>query len=142
MMYSIQKIVLYAVVLTLCCACNSGTPNMQQYIAVYKGDTALLSIHVEERSFYGKLHIIKSMTKDEKGDVRGKVLGDILEGDYVYTPFKNKLQKRRPLVFKRVNNTLVQGFGLEHIYMGIPYFSPGSIHFDNPKYVFHAVHLD
>jgi len=127
------------VALLLCCSCNSQTPAMEHYMAVYKADTALLSIHVAEGRFYGKLHIIKSNTNDENGDVSGKVVDDIFEGDYVYTPFKSKLQKRRPLVFKRINNTLVQGFGLEHRYMGIPYFSPGSIHFDNPKYVFHPL---
>lgn len=128
--------------LTLCLSilifssCHSSADKTEKYIAIYKKDTAYLTLSIYNDTYHGKM-IVKGMGDDkELGKVHGKIIGDTLVGDFLYTPYRSKYEKRKAFVLKREANTLIQGNGLEHVYMGIPYFSPASISFDNPKFVF------
>jgi len=118
------------------CSCNSTSSHTVEYVAIYKRDTAYLTLQMYETSYHGTLEIHGRGTDKEFGSVQGNIEGDTLLGDFLYKPYKAKLEKRRPLVLLRRENTLIQGSGSEQVYMGISYYSPKSIHFDNPKFVF------
>lgn len=139
MMNMAHKITYFSILLFLLTSCSPRVEKMEEYVAVYKRDTAYLSISIGTNSYYGTLMLKKRSGNIEKGAIRGKIKGDLFDGDYLYRPYKAKLEKRRAMVFKRDNKSLIQGTGLENIYMGIPYYDPASIHFDNAKFVFYPV---
>lgn len=134
-----KKILFLFSVITSVIACNSKNHKAEEYVAIYKRDTAYLHLEIFENRYHGKLRIEGPGRRKEFGDVQGKVSGDTLVGDYLYKPYKAKEKKRRAFVLKRENGTLLQGFGLEHVYMGIPYYEPSSVSFDGAKFVFKSV---
>lgn len=120
----------------LLAACNAIPTQTEEYLAIYKRDTAYLSLHIYKNSYHGNLKVKGRGTDLEFGTIRGTIEGDTLIGDFLYKPYKAKLEKRKPFVLLRRDHVLIQGTGLEQVYMGVPYYSPNSIHFDNPKFVF------
>lgn len=140
----IPRILSFAIALSslflILCACSSESVKEQEYIAIYKRDTAYLKLQLYDHSYHGTLQIHSSQYK-ESGKVQGKIIGDTLMGDFLYTPYKAKLEKRRALVFKRNADSLIQGIGLEQIFMGIPHYDPSSIHFDSARFVFQPLAL-
>lgn len=134
-----SNLFLFIFSLVMLYSCTSKNGKVEEYEAIYKRDTAYLRLNIYGETYHGHLTIKKPSNITEKGEVEGKIIGDTLLGDYLYTPYKAKLKKRRALVFKREGGTLLQGFGLEKIFMGIPHFNPNSLHFDGAKFIFHPI---
>ncbi|MCI0921226.1 hypothetical protein IP023_07660 [Sphingobacterium rhinopitheci] len=137
-MLKMMSSVLYSsIIVLLWSSCNTNVEKAEEYVAIYKKDTAYLSLTIYKDTYHGNMRV-KGVGKDtELGKVRGKIMGDTLIGDFIYTPYRTKYEKRKAFVLLRQGNILLQGNGLQHVYMGIPYYDPASISFDNPTFVFH-----
>lgn len=118
-------------------ACTSSEESTVHYTAVSKRDTARLKLTLFEGTFYGKLVISKPGDVVDSGEVRGKIMQDTLLGDNYYRPYGAKQKKRRPFVLLHRKDAMVQGTGIQKVYLGIPYFEPGTIDFDSAKFVFY-----
>lgn len=132
----IAYFILLYVFLLLLSACNTNSYPVEEYVAIYKRDTAYLKLTIYSGSYDGNLLIKGAGAKVEKGRIQGQILGDTLIGSFLYRPYKSKLEKRRAFVLKRDGDKLIQGNGLENVYMGITYYDPASINFENPKLIF------
>lgn len=112
-----------------------------EYIAYSKRDTAYLTLTLAGDNFYGKLRIAGPGNVVDSGDVRGRIIRDTLLGDFYYRPYQAHLKKRKAYVLINQQDSLVQGRGVETVYMGIPSYMPNSISFDSAKYVFYPVSI-
>lgn len=106
------------------------------YHAIYKRDTARLTLTRYEDTFFGKLNIHRAGNIIDSGEVQGKISKDTLNGDYYYRPHGTFRKKRRPLALLAKGDSLIQGNGTEMEYMGIPYYAEGSIDFDSATFIY------
>ncbi|MFZ4261971.1 hypothetical protein ACFRAE_08010 [Sphingobacterium sp. HJSM2_6] len=111
----------------------------KDYISIVDRDTSLLHLTLYKNNFYGHLTIKQPGDVIIKGEINGKIQQDTLIGDYLYTPYKWKYQKRRPIVLLNQKGTFVEGSGIISILLGVPHYMPGSISYDPPKNVFTEV---
>ncbi|MEG1020659.1 MAG: hypothetical protein RSE50_04010 [Myroides sp.] len=118
-------------------SCESKKSETVNYIAYAKDDTVYLELTRYNDNFYGKLKILGRGNMVVSGDVRGKIIMDTLVGDFYYHPYQTKIKKRKAYVLIDKKDSLIQGTGTESVYMGIPSFVPGSVSFNDPKYVFY-----
>ncbi len=108
----------------------------KDYISIVDRDTSLLHLTLYKNKFYGKLTIKQPGNVIIKGDVNGKIEKDTLIGDYLYTPYKWKYQKRMPFVLLKQDENFIEGTGIVSILLGVPHYMPRSLSFDKPKNVF------
>lgn len=132
----LRSIGLWCLLALFFCSCTSHSTRIEEYIAIYKRDTAYLTLHLYPNSYHGKMLVKGAGNFVEKGSIEGDIKGDTLLGSYLYKPYKAKFTKRRAFVLKRTESELLQGSGLESVYMGVPYYDPASINFEAVKFVF------
>ena len=132
---------LFWVVYSIFClmSCNSERSKIQtekDFISIVDRDTSRLHLVLYKDRFHGKIIETKPGGYIVKGEINGKIMGDTLEGDNVYTPFKWANQKRAPIVLLKKGDSYLQGNGIVSIHLGIPHYMPGSISFENPKHTY------
>ncbi|SMG52080.1 hypothetical protein [Sphingobacterium psychroaquaticum] len=122
---------------SLISSCHSDkNDHTVSYHAIYKRDTARLTLTRYKDTFYGKLNIHRAGNIIDSGEVQGKITKDTLTGDYYYRPHGTFRKKRRPLALLASGDSLIQGNGTEMEYMGIPYYAEGSIDFDSATFIY------
>ena len=120
-------------------SCNSSAEKQQkatEYIAVYKSDTAYLSIQMTKNKFYGTLKILNRGTSHDYGMIEGDIHNDSLIGTYYYQPYRAKDKKRKAFALLKTSEGFIEGNGLQKVYMGIPSYIPESLSFNNAKFIF------
>ncbi|SUJ09655.1 Uncharacterised protein [Sphingobacterium spiritivorum] len=96
-----------------------------------------MNLRLGEHNFYGKYRIVYPGNAIDSGEVKGKVINDTLMGDYRYKQYGWKEHKIRPFILLQKGDSLIQGTGMELMYLGVFYFAPASISFDSPRFVFY-----
>lgn len=128
------NIVLIILITALIAACQAE-PQTKFYVGINGPDTAHLTLNIIDGSFYGKYEVRKRSYTDRKGDIRGKIKGDTLLGDYHYFPYGGGTKKRIPIAFLQKDNELLMGKGVVSSYMGIPFFvSNIPIDYEDPEF--------
>lgn len=131
------RLMLLLIICTAACTANKNEKKIERYTAKHNRTVAHLKLTKYTDSFHGQYRITKPGNAIDSGEVHGKIVHDTLIGDFLYTPYKGKVKKRKPFVLLKKGDQYIQGSGRETIYMGITYYEPGSIHFQNAKFVFH-----
>ncbi|MGJ1418816.1 hypothetical protein ACR79T_04265 [Sphingobacterium spiritivorum] len=123
-------------------ACQSDIPKEEyrNYTATHENVKAYMNLRLGEKTFHGKYRIIFPGNAIDSGEVKGKVLNDTLMGDYRYKQYGWKEMKIRPFILLHKGDSLIQGTGMELLYLGVFYFAPESISFENPRFVFYPDH--
>ena len=124
-------------------SCNSKEDkekyNHVTYRAIHNKDTAILSIHINDKKFYGRYEISHYKIGKDSGNVRGNIKGDTLRGDFHYITFGGGW-KRIPLALLKKDKKLVLGNGVIGSYMNLPLFVPEiPIEYDNSGFVFEKI---
>ena len=133
------RIIFITLIFTTLLSCQSQdkkTTGSKEYVAIYKSDTAFLSITMDKNRFYGTLKIFNRGVSPDSGSIEGDIKGNNLVGTYYYTPHRSREPKRKAFALLKNQDTFVEGTGLQQIYMGIPYYEPSSLSFDNPKFIY------
>lgn len=128
----------------LCYSCDSKTKKFEEnytfYRAVNGKDTALLAIAENKTHFYGRYEIQYEGTMKDSGEVRGKIMGDTLQGDYYYKPYGGGKWKRVPIALLKKDRKLLLGRGVTITYMNIPRYTSGvPIEYSDPKFTFETI---
>lgn len=126
----------FLVLLAACSFSSSEHKNEQYYISVEGRDTTKLKLTIINEHFYGEYIHTRGGSQREKGQFSGKVQGDILLGDNLYTPYRWKEKKRVPIALKLQGENLLEGSGKMIEFMGILSYHPRTIDFHSPKRVF------
>lgn len=123
-------------------ACQSDIPKEEyrNYTATHKNVKAYMNLRLGEKTFHGKYRIVFPGNAIDSGEVKGKVLNDTLMGDYRFKQYGWKEMKIRPFILLHKGDSLIQGTGMELLYLGVFYFAPESISFENPRFVFYPDH--
>lgn len=129
----------FLVLLSSLVSCNKTKGTSTDYIAIRNRDTASLSLTRYGKRFFGKLIVYKPGAVIDSGEVRGDIINDSLIGDFHYLPFGAKHTKRRAFALRDSSGYLVRGYGIERVYMGIPYYVEGSITFRQDGFIFDKV---
>lgn len=123
-------------------SCQPGAINFpaKHYRAVSKRDTAYLKLTKYDSHFYGHYTVKYGNSTKDSGEIRGKIIGDTLIGDYFYIPSSGGVKKRKPFALLHNGNTLRLGTGAVMSFMNIPYYSPNvPINYDSVKFVFKEI---
>lgn len=118
---------------------NHNNEEFTYYKAVNNKDTAYLAIHINGKDFYGKYGLIKGWEAPVVGDINGKVQSDTLTGTFMYTPYQHRDKKRVAFALLQREGQFVLGSGVEIAYMGIPYYAPDALFFDDPEFTFDRI---
>ncbi|MBG6235419.1 hypothetical protein IWX76_001987 [Pedobacter sp. CAN_A7] len=106
------------------------------YIAINGADTARLNLVVKGTTFKGKCAISFNNKYTDSGEVRGRINGDTLLGDFHYLHYGSEW-KRIAIAFLKKDDKLVMGEGKQSVYLNIPFFRAGQpIRYDSVKFVF------
>lgn len=124
--------------LFMACETKSKLPG-KEYISYAKSDTAYLYLVKYDKTFYGKLKVVKRGNVIDSGEVEGSIVNDQLLGSYLYRPHGDRYSKRNAFVLLDRSDSLILGSGIQSVYMGVPSYLPNSITFNNPKFVFKPV---
>ncbi|QDW21832.1 hypothetical protein B0M43_0017500 [Flavobacterium sp. KBS0721] len=124
-------------------SCNSKDErskyNRIVYQAINDKDTAILSINVNDKRFFGHYERSYYQQGKDSGDVRGDIKGDTLRGDFHFIS-NGGSWKRIPLALLKKENKLYLGSGIITTYFNLPCFMPGTpIEYENSKFVFEEV---
>lgn len=139
-----QKKISLIILLTLVLlSCNSKVKTDEYHYMVYRAihnkDTAILSLNINDKRFYGQYEVSHYKIGKDSGDVRGRIEGDTLYGLFNYISYGGGL-KRMPLAFLKKKNQLFLGTGVIGTYMNIPCFIPEiPIQYDNAEFVFKEI---
>jgi hypothetical protein len=125
---------------TVLFSCNSKEEKNKYNRAVYRAvnneDTAVLSIQINDKRFYGQYEISYYKTGKDSGEVRGDIKGDTLRGDFHYIS-NGGGWKRIPIALLKKENRLILGSGVIGTYLNLPCFMPEiPIDYSNSKFVF------
>lgn len=134
--FALSFCILFAV-LTVACQSDIPKEEYRKYTATHKNIKAYMNLRLGEHTFYGKYRIVYPGNAIDSGEVKGKVINDTLMGDYRYKQYGWKENKIRPFVLLQKGDSLIQGTGMELMYLGVFYFAPASISFDSPRFVFY-----
>jgi len=106
------------------------------YLAVYKGDTALLSIKGTSSGIEGTLKFIKADWNVDNGTIKGTMKGDTLLADYNFKSHDGRWY-RNPIALLKKDGKLYLGVGQFETAWGRTYFAKNvPIDYDKGKYVF------
>jgi len=109
------------------------------YMAVYSGDTAILSFTSKGSLIEGKLKFIDMHGNIDAGTIKGRIAGDTLLADYHYKTF-NKIWLRNPIALLKKGNKLQLGVGELEWAWGRTYFTRNiPIDYDKGRYTFREV---
>jgi len=136
-------LLLVVVVFSFIISCNSKEDKSQynqvMYRAVHNKDTAVLSLNINNKRFYGRYEISYYKTGKDSGDVRGDIKGDTLRGDFHYIS-NGGSWKRTPIAILKKENKLFLGTGVIGTYFNLPLFMPDQpIEYDKSEFVFEEV---
>jgi hypothetical protein len=126
------------VVLQLLAGCRSDKPFKKFYSGTDSVSQALLTMTVNEDSFYGQLEVRYEGFDKDSGEVRGERIGDTLKGRFRYIPY-GRTQKIKPFVLLMRNDTLKYGTGSTWIYLNIPYIPSENLQFSDSSYQFSPI---
>ncbi len=124
-------------------SCNSKDEKSKYkqivYQAVNAKDTAILTVNINDKRFFGRYEVLYHKIGKDSGDVRGDIKGDTLRGDFHFIS-NGGSWKRIPLALLKKENKLFLGSGIITTYFNLPCFMPGiPIEYDNSKFVFEEV---
>ncbi|SNR92858.1 hypothetical protein [Flavobacterium sp. ov086] len=136
-------LLLVVVVFSFIISCNNKEDKSQynqvMYRAVHNKDTAVLSLNINNKRFYGRYEISYYKTGKDSGDVRGDIKGDTLRGDFHYIS-NGGSWKRTPIAILKKENKLFLGTGVIGTYFNLPLFMPDQpIEYDKSEFVFEEV---
>jgi hypothetical protein len=139
---NIKSLLFVLLVSIVIVSCNSKEKkegyNHVIYRAINDKDTAVFAINISDNRFYGRYEIMYYQKGKDSGDVRGDIKGDKLTGDFHYIS-NGGSWKRIPIALQKKQNKLFLGTGVVGTYMNLPCFLPGTLEFNNPKFVFEEV---
>ncbi|WP_281309899.1 hypothetical protein [Flavobacterium flavigenum] len=137
-----KKIITASVLFAFLISCNSKEEkdryNHFVYRAVNNKDTAILAIHMSDKRFYGRYEIAYYEIGKDSGDVKGDIKGDTLRGDFHYIS-NGGGWKRVPIALLKKENKLLLGNGVIGTYMNLPCFLPGTLNYDETKFIFKEI---
>ncbi|MEN2416030.1 hypothetical protein [Flavobacterium mesophilum] len=130
-------------VLTMIISCNSKENKEEYqkftYRAIHQKDTAILTININDKRFFGSYEILYHQIGKDSGDVRGDLRGDTLRGDYHFIS-NGGSWKRIPIALLKKKDKLYLGTGVIGTYFNLPCFIPGvPIEYDNSNFVFEKI---
>lgn len=135
-----QIIVCIAFALLLFTGCKKGnndTDKPLRYIAENGKIKGILDLNIVGTEFYGRYEIVNGVNGSDIGQVRGKIKGDTLIGNYYYKPWAGTNKKRIPIALLKKEGYLLEGKGVVVEFVNIPHFSPDiPIDFSNPRFIF------
>ena len=136
-------------VITILASCSQGnnsdensttktktTTSNQCYLAVYKGDTAILSLKGTSTGIEGTLKFIKADWNVDNGTIKGTFKGDTLLADYNFKSHDGRWY-RNPVALLKKDGKLYLGVGQFETAWGRTYFAKNvPIDYEKGKYVF------
>ncbi|KAF2337112.1 hypothetical protein [Flavobacterium daemonense] len=129
-------------IMILVISCNSKENKTDYKEFVYRAsnqkDTAVLTIKINDKRFYGRYEILYHQLGKDSGDVRGDIKGDTLRGDFHFIS-NGGSWKRVPLALLKKDKKLVLGNGVVGTYMNLPCFIQGTLNYKDPKFVFEEI---
>ncbi len=108
------------------------------YRAVNQKDTAVLTININDKRFYGRYEILYHELGKDSGDVRGDIKGNTLTGDFHFIS-NGGSWKRIPIALLKKDKKLILGTGVVGTYMNLPCFIQGTLNYNDPKFVFEEI---
>jgi len=128
------------VALLLFIACGKGNNDSEKplrYIAENGKLKGILDLNIVGTEFYGRYEIINGVNGSDIGQVRGKIKGDTLIGNYYYQPWAGTNKKRIPIALLKKDGCLLEGKGVVVEFVNIPHFSPDiPLDFSKPRFIF------
>lgn len=139
----LKSFFLLIIVFSLIISCNSKDKKEEYkkvlYRAVNGSDTAILTLNINERRFYGSYEILYHSIGKDSGDVRGDFRGDTLRGDFHYIS-NGGGWKRIPIALLKKNNKLYLGKGVIGTIYNLPCFIPEvPLEYKNAEFIFEEV---
>lgn len=140
---NIKSLLFLISIVILIVSCNSKDKKSEYkhivYHAVNDKDTAILSININDKRFFGHYERSYYQQGKDSGDVRGDIKGDTLRGDFHFIS-NGGSWKRIPLALLKKENKLYLGSGIITTYFNLPCFMPGTpIEYHNSKFVFEEI---
>ena len=131
------------IVFSFLISCNSKENKDKYNYVVYQAvnnnkDTATLAIKISDKRFYGRYERSYYRNGKDSGDVRGDIKGDTLRGDFHYIS-NGGGWKRLPIALLKKENKLFLGNGVVGTYMNLPCFLPGTLNYEDSKFVFKEI---
>lgn len=123
------------------CGCHSKEQELKtehvSYVAIKDRDTASLSLMITGSLFKGKYEINYHGSHKDSGDVKGRIKGDTLLGDYFFQHYGMEKWHRAPIALLKRNQKLVMGVGSTETFLSKSYFKKGTvIDYDHVKFIF------
>jgi hypothetical protein len=129
---------LLLILLISCTSKEKSKYNTVVYQAVNGNDTAVFTVNMSDKRFYGRYEISYYQQGKDSGDVRGDINGDTLRGDFHYIS-NGGSWKRIPLALLKKEDKLVLGSGVMGVFMNLPCFMQGTLTYNDPKFVFQEI---
>lgn len=122
------------------CSSEANQPLTKHYVAISKRDTGMLKLSRYKDNFFGQYILKHGKGNSDSGEIRGKIIGDTLIGDYFYFPASGTKKKRVPFTLLTSGNTLKLGKGAISRFLDIPYYSPETpIDYEEDAFIFHEI---
>jgi hypothetical protein len=107
------------------------------YFAIKGGVTASLNLVITGTLFNGKYEINYHGSHKDSGDVKGRIKGDTLLGDYLFQHYGMEKWYRAPIALLKRDDQLVMGVGATETFLSKSYFRKGTvIDYDHVKFIF------
>jgi hypothetical protein len=107
------------------------------YLAIKGRDTASLNLVITGTFFKGKYEVNYHGSHKDSGDVKGRIKGDTLLGDYFFQHYGMEKWHRAPIALLKRNDQLVMGVGATETFLSKSYFRKGTvIDYDHVKFIF------
>ena len=140
---NIRSLLFLISIVILIVSCNSKDKKSEYkqivYHAINDKDTAILTININDKRFFGRYERFYYQQGKDSGDVRGDIKGDTLRGDFHFIS-NGGSWKRIPLALLKKENKLYLGSGIITTYFNLPCFMPGTpIEYHNSKFVFEEI---
>jgi len=139
---NLKSLFFLVLILSIIISCNSkedkSNYNQVVYQAITDKDTAVLTVNINDKRFYGSYEISYYKIGKDSGDVRGDIKGDTMRGDFHYIS-NGGSWKRVPLALLKKENKLFLGNGVIGTYFNLPCFIDGTLSYKDPKFVFEEV---
>lgn len=112
-----------------------------ELMANVENDTSKLSITIDGSAFFGQMEKHYYRIGKDSGDVRGRIYGDTLKGDFHYRSYGGDV-KRVPFMLLKEAGGYRLGTGLVTTYMNLPMYVPGTLSFTDSDVVFREILSD
>ena len=108
------------------------------YKGVKKKDIALLTVNEYEDRFYGTYVVKYQNYGTESGKIEGEKIGDTLKGRIKYVSYGGN-EVVAPFLLLKSNETLKLGSGKVSVLLGITFFVPNTIQFNDSVFQFKKI---